>query len=110
LDIIPCKPLKSTDFRANLSSPSSGSNNPSKISTWKQVASWYHPRSIWPGIWRMYMFLRNVGWLSTDHAALYPRRQYSSMCYSFRESNPCCYIVQPVVDCGILAAKELVFQ
>jgi hypothetical protein len=24
------------------------------------------------------MFLRNVGWLSTDYMALYPRRQYSS--------------------------------
>jgi hypothetical protein len=25
-----------------------------------------------------YIFLRNVGWLSADYTALYPRRQYSS--------------------------------
>jgi hypothetical protein len=29
------------------------------------------------------MFLRNVGWLSTDCTALYPRRQYSSSCFLF---------------------------
>jgi hypothetical protein len=36
------------------------------------------------------MFLRNVGFLSTDYTALYPRSQNSSdnLLYPFRESNP----------------------
>jgi hypothetical protein len=47
-------------FRRNMSPPSSGSKN--KLRNKHQTAS------------RAYMFLRNVGWLSTDYTALYPRR------------------------------------
>jgi hypothetical protein len=30
------------------------------------------------------MFLRNIGWLSTDYTALYPRRRNSLFCFLFR--------------------------
>jgi hypothetical protein len=48
-DISPCSPLKVTTFRRNISSPSPGSNKPSKIPVWEQVASRVDWKST--GIW-----------------------------------------------------------
>jgi hypothetical protein len=58
-------------FRKNISPPSSGSNDKSKIPARKHVTSFLPPVS--PSEISVYF--------STDYTALYPRRYYSSMSY-----------------------------
>jgi hypothetical protein len=68
-------------FRKTISPPVFGSKNKaSEKPAWKQVASSAHSSTL-----KMEAkFFRNVGWLSTDYAALYPRRQRSSRYKNFR--------------------------
>jgi hypothetical protein len=77
-------------FRRNISPPSSGSNKPSKIPAWKQVASRARVKSsiallatsfyadILSGLFDPEdggnILLRNFDWLSTEYTLLYPRR------------------------------------
>jgi hypothetical protein len=58
-------------FRRKTSPPSSRSDKPSK-KTPQKVAGRLYPED------GSNVFLRNVGWLSTDYTALYSRRHYSS--------------------------------
>jgi hypothetical protein len=62
-------------FRRNISPPSSGSNK-------RRLVTCFHTGILLDLFFDLEdggnMFLRNVGWLSTDYMALYHRGQYSS--------------------------------
>jgi hypothetical protein len=47
------------------------------------------------------MFLRNVGWLPTDYAALYPRRQIST---AVRTSNPTYHSLLPIMQLSYIGS------
>jgi hypothetical protein len=77
-DITPCSNSSHPKFRKNLLPPSSGSKNKmSKKQVWKP-ATWFYAGFLSGLIFDRKdegdMFLRNVGWLPTVYAALYPRR------------------------------------
>jgi hypothetical protein len=72
-----CSPVESQPtFQRNISLPSSGSNKPSKIPA--ELVTCFHAGFLL-GLFDTEdggdTFLRNIGWLSTDYTALYPRKQ-----------------------------------
>jgi hypothetical protein len=65
-------------LRRNMSPPSSGSNKPSKMPAWKQVASQLGLFDLEDGD---NMFLRNVSWLPTDYTAWEPQMLQERVCF-----------------------------
>jgi hypothetical protein len=73
-------------FRRNISPPFSGSKNELRKNSRPLFATCVHAGFLLDLFFDLEdggdMFLRNVGLLSRDYTALYPRRQYSLYLYS----------------------------